>query len=202
MGIRPKYRKEKRSRNRENVEDQAFTNARAVATRYAAQIFRYFSDLPGVTACDTNLEGGPIRFFAFTDTTPTWFGNTICFDYEGYSFRLYFAFRYNPTDPTVNQRLVRTSWPKQLEPIHIYDHLANYWIQLNVSKTYEPHDGDSSFLIRFDASPDWDRVDLFPHHKHLYRGNVDTDGMPFDGTRDTLLQELTDIIHNEVSIRS
>lgn len=87
-------------------------------------------------------------------------------------------------------------WPKDVEPLHAYKHLANYWIQLNKSKTYEPHGPDSVFLVRFDASPDW-QVDVFPHHKHLYINNVDTDGLPFGGTRDQLLEELGEIIQNE-----
>ena len=193
--------KKKRSHNRQSREAQAFDNARAVATRYATQIFAYFSGLPGVTNCETNLDNGPTKFFAFKTVEKQWFGNTICFDYEGYSFRLYFAFQYDASSPTINE-LSRNDWPTELEPKYVYRHLANYWVQLNISKTYEPYDDASFFLIRFDASPDWQNVDYFPHHKHLYNYNRNTAGLPFDGTRDRLLEELTEIIQNEIMIRT
>lgn len=162
---------EKRRTNRENDPiAKQFTAARAVSVRFALDLFQYFHSLPSVVNIDTNLDNGSTPFFDITNDVPNWFGNTICFDYKAYSFRLYFAFQFNPDLPTVNDRIIagglKSGWPNDIEPTRLYKYLSNFWIQLNVSKTHDPHDGaNSTFMVRFDASPDWKDVDIFPLHR-------------------------------------
>lgn len=189
MAIPYKTQKKQKYNTNLDLKQIAYENALKVSANFGLKLFRYFGTLDGVVNVDTNIDGGSVQFFEIKNDDPHWFGNTICFDYKTYSFRLYFGFNWNPDLPKVEE-LSAELWPRDIEPKNIYRHLANYWIQLNVSNTFEPYDGHSTFLLRFDASPDWEKIDLFPHHKHTYLNNKDEDGSHFDGTLNMLLDEL------------
>lgn len=102
--------------------------------------------------------------------------------------------------PTVDSRM-SSSWPKDIEPKSLYKYISNYWVQLNISNSFDPFDGkNTKFLMRFDANPDWKNVDLFPHHKHYYVNNKGSKASEFAGSFGDLIEFLQNIIETETGI--
>lgn len=199
MAKKQKFQEKRYQNKNGDADTQKERVANILSTAFTLDIYRYFYSLPNIVNIDTNLDQGTTPFFTIENGVPNWFGNTICFDYRSYSFRLYFAFQFNTKLPSINELIVKggkkEGWPPDVEPKRLYHYLSNLWIQLNISKSYEPFDGaNSEFIVRYDASPHHPSVKVFPWHKHLYEKNNGLEAIEFDGSRDQLLEELQDMI--------